>query len=100
WGDGATYASWCSPRPAVGSACRVSRRISRVPSRILPNVRPRYHGARATIRARGGLMPGAIDWPAVHAEALDILVRYLRIDTSNPPGNEAPAARFLGALLE
>ena len=41
-----------------------------------------------------------IDWPAVHAEALDILVRYLRIDTSNPPGREAPAARFLGRLLE
>ena len=42
----------------------------------------------------------AIDWRAVHAEALDILRRYIRIDTSNPPGNEAPAARFLGAILE
>ena len=26
------------------------------------------------------------DWPAVHAEALDIFVRYLQIDSSNPPG--------------
>ena len=43
---------------------------------------------------------GAIDWPAAHAEALAILRRYLRIDTSNPPGNEAPAARYLGSLLE
>ena len=41
-----------------------------------------------------------IDWPALHREALDIFVRYLQIDTSNPPGNEKPAARFLGALLE
>ncbi len=41
-----------------------------------------------------------IDWHAVNEEALDILTRYLRIDTSNPPGREAPAARFLGALLE
>ena len=41
-----------------------------------------------------------IDWPAVHREALDIFVRYLQIDTSNPPGNEKPAARFLGALCE
>ncbi len=41
-----------------------------------------------------------IDWPAVHREALDVLTRYLRIDTSNPPGREAPAARFLGSLLE
>jgi acetylornithine deacetylase/succinyl-diaminopimelate desuccinylase-like protein len=42
----------------------------------------------------------AIDWRAVHAEALDVFRRYLQIDTSNPPGNEKPAARFLGALLE
>ncbi len=41
-----------------------------------------------------------VDWPAVHREALDILTRYLRIDTSNPPGREAPAARFLGAFIE
>jgi len=42
----------------------------------------------------------AIDWPALHAEALDIFVRYLQIDTSNPPGREAAAARFLGTLIE
>lgn len=42
----------------------------------------------------------AIDWPAVHREALEIFVRYLQIDTSNPPGNEKPAARFLGSMLE
>ncbi|MCL4242644.1 MAG: M20/M25/M40 family metallo-hydrolase [Dehalococcoidia bacterium] len=41
-----------------------------------------------------------IDWPAIHREALEIFVRYLQIDTSNPPGNEKPAARFLGALCE
>lgn len=41
-----------------------------------------------------------IDWPAIHREALDIFVRFLQIDTSNPPGNEKPAARYLGSLLE
>ena len=41
-----------------------------------------------------------IDWPAVSAEALDVLRAYLRIDTSNPPGREAPAARYLAGLLE
>lgn len=41
-----------------------------------------------------------IDWPAIHREALDIFVRYLQIDTSNPPGNEKPGARFLGSLCE
>ena len=41
-----------------------------------------------------------IDWDGVFAEALDIFQRYLRIDTSNPPGNEEPAARFLGEILQ
>ena len=41
-----------------------------------------------------------INWPAVYDEALTLFVEYLRIDTSNPPGNEAPAARWLGAILE
>ena len=40
------------------------------------------------------------DWEKLHAEALDIFVRYLQIDTSNPPGNEKPAARYLGSLIE
>ena len=41
-----------------------------------------------------------MDWRQLNAEALEIFVRYLQIDTSNPPGNEKPAARFLGALIE
>src|ERR671918_558462 len=41
-----------------------------------------------------------IDWPATFAEALDIFVRYLQIPSVNPPGNEAPAARYLGSLIE
>src|SRR5688572_27085362 len=41
-----------------------------------------------------------MNWQPVFAEALDIFVRYLQIDTSNPPGNEKPAARFLGGLIE
>ncbi|MHB8577426.1 MAG: M20/M25/M40 family metallo-hydrolase, partial [Dehalococcoidia bacterium] len=41
-----------------------------------------------------------IDWPAVYTEALEILRQYLRIQSVNPPGNEAPAARFLGAIIE
>lgn len=45
-------------------------------------------------------MSGSIDWPPVFAEALDIFVRYLRINTVNPPGNEKLGARFLGALIE
>ena len=40
-----------------------------------------------------------IDWDAVGREAADILSRYIRIDTSNPPGGEANAAQFLAELL-
>ncbi len=41
----------------------------------------------------------AIDWDEVTKEATDLLSRYLTIDTTNPPGNEEPAARFLADLL-
>lgn len=41
-----------------------------------------------------------MDWQPVFAEALGIFVRYLQINTTNPPGNETEAARFLGAILE
>lgn len=41
-----------------------------------------------------------IDWPALATEAQGILSSYLRIDTSNPPGNEIHAARFLKGILE
>jgi acetylornithine deacetylase/succinyl-diaminopimelate desuccinylase-like protein len=40
-----------------------------------------------------------LDWGKVHGEALDIFVKFLQIDTSNPPGNEKPAARFLGEII-
>ncbi len=42
----------------------------------------------------------AVDWDAVTDEAADILSRYLAIDTSNPPGHEEAAARFLARILE
>lgn len=40
-----------------------------------------------------------IDWDAVTEEATDLLCQFLRIDTTNPPGNEEPAARFLADVL-
>jgi acetylornithine deacetylase/succinyl-diaminopimelate desuccinylase-like protein len=41
----------------------------------------------------------AINWDAVTEEATDLLSRYIAIDTTNPPGNEAPAVRFLERIL-
>jgi acetylornithine deacetylase/succinyl-diaminopimelate desuccinylase-like protein len=40
-----------------------------------------------------------LDWDALERETVDLLCEYIRIDTSNPPGNEALAARWLADLL-
>lgn len=39
------------------------------------------------------------DWGAACAEALEHFKNLLRIDTSNPPGNESAAARYLANVL-
>ena len=41
----------------------------------------------------------AIDWDALAKEGQVILADYLRINTTNPPGNEIVAARFLKNIL-
>jgi acetylornithine deacetylase/succinyl-diaminopimelate desuccinylase-like protein len=40
-----------------------------------------------------------IDWQGVRDEAVEILRNYIRINTTNPPGNELEAARFLEGIL-
>lgn len=40
-----------------------------------------------------------IDWDSATREAAELLREYLRIDTSNPPGNEALAVSFIGNIL-
>jgi acetylornithine deacetylase/succinyl-diaminopimelate desuccinylase-like protein len=52
------------------------------------------------LRAQGAAPLRPIDWTALQGEAVDVLRRYLRINSSNPPGNELETARFLKALLE
>lgn len=39
------------------------------------------------------------EWRAVGTEATQLLVEYLRINTTNPPGSEDAAARWLAAIL-
>ena len=41
-----------------------------------------------------------INWDDVGNEAAEILSRYVRFDTSNPPGNEEEAIRFLADILD
>jgi acetylornithine deacetylase/succinyl-diaminopimelate desuccinylase-like protein len=41
----------------------------------------------------------AFDWSALQDEATRLLAEYIHIDTSNPPGNELAAARWLQEVL-
>ena len=41
-----------------------------------------------------------INWDSLSREATTVLADYLRINTTNPPGNEILTARFLKAILE
>ncbi|MGH7651985.1 MAG: M20/M25/M40 family metallo-hydrolase [Gemmatimonadaceae bacterium] len=41
-----------------------------------------------------------VDWNAIARESQSILADYLRINTTNPPGNELLAARFLKGILD
>jgi acetylornithine deacetylase/succinyl-diaminopimelate desuccinylase-like protein len=40
------------------------------------------------------------DWNALASESQKVLADYLRVNTTNPPGNEMLAARFLKAILD
>lgn len=44
-------------------------------------------------------MQSGIDWQAVQDEAIPYLQDLLRIDTTNPPGNEQPAAEYIADIL-
>jgi acetylornithine deacetylase/succinyl-diaminopimelate desuccinylase-like protein len=55
--------------------------------------------ATATLSAQAK-DPYPVDWKKAGAEALDHFTDLLRIDTSNPPGNESKAALYLKQVLE
>jgi acetylornithine deacetylase/succinyl-diaminopimelate desuccinylase-like protein len=44
--------------------------------------------------------PRPLDWDAITKEAQGMLADYLRINTTNPPGNEMKGALFLKNILE
>ena len=43
---------------------------------------------------------GALKWDAIQAEAHTLLLEYLKLDTTNPPGNEIKAANFFAAICK
>lgn len=42
----------------------------------------------------------APDWKAVEGEAIETLQAYIRVNTSNPPGDVARAADLLASILQ
>src|SRR5215211_5249534 len=43
---------------------------------------------------------GQPDFQSLGSEVLDLLQRYIRVNTTNPPGNEELATDFLAPILE
>jgi acetylornithine deacetylase/succinyl-diaminopimelate desuccinylase-like protein len=54
----------------------------------------------AVLLARPVVAQQPVDWPALADESVRILADYLKINTTNPPGNELAGALFLKAILE
>jgi len=52
------------------------------------------------LASRLGAQTKPVDWDALAREARSTLSDYLRLNTTNPPGNELLAARFLKGILE
>ncbi len=60
----------------------------------------RYAFVAALSLATASQSAQTIDWKAVDAEALKTLQGYVRINTSNPPGDVTKAADYLSDILE
>jgi acetylornithine deacetylase/succinyl-diaminopimelate desuccinylase-like protein len=50
--------------------------------------------------AAGAPADTAFNWDAIQKEALELFIQYLKIDTTNPPGNEIRAARFFAEICK
>ncbi len=54
----------------------------------------------ATTRVRAQTIGDRINWPPYQDMAVDLMRQYLRINTSNPPGNEIQTAKFFKAIFD
>jgi acetylornithine deacetylase/succinyl-diaminopimelate desuccinylase-like protein len=52
------------------------------------------------IAAAGAAAEYPVDWTKINRETLEHLQALLRIDTTNPPGNETAAAQYVKTVLE
>lgn len=58
------------------------------------------HVLRAGVATGGVILMLAIVAPALGAQSVELLQEYLRVDTTNPPGNESRAVEFFARILE
>jgi len=82
WAALVVLAAGCARRPAPPLAGPSSAPVLQTPARV------------ALIAA-----PVESDWKGLGEEATSLLSQYLRINTTNPPGNEIAAARWLAEVL-
>jgi acetylornithine deacetylase/succinyl-diaminopimelate desuccinylase-like protein len=54
----------------------------------------------APLTAQVSVAPSVIDWNALQSESVRHLQDYVRVNTSNPPGNEIEGARLLKGILD
>ena len=52
------------------------------------------------VQSRAAAPAAEINWPAYQDLAVDLMQQYLRVNTSNPPGNEIAAAKFLKTVFD
>ena len=74
----------CSRKPAPPLATPSSAPVMELPRRVAVLTIPQ----------------GGNEWRAIGREAAALLSQYLRINTTNPPGNELQAAQWLAAVLQ
>lgn len=76
------------------SPSEASPRVRRTESRLL------VVAFLALLLIAGPAAASEPDWPAAGREAAELLAGAVRIDTSNPPGAETPAARYFARYLK
>lgn len=54
----------------------------------------------ALLLCTSSLRGGEVDMRQLQQDAVDLLTRYLRVDTTNPPGNESRAVDFFAEVLK
>jgi acetylornithine deacetylase/succinyl-diaminopimelate desuccinylase-like protein len=57
-------------------------------------------GLLLSVTAAAAASETEIHWERAQQEALDLFIKYLKIDTTNPPGNEIRAAQFFADICK